>query len=580
MRSWLDAAGMKAWTREFIGLAGPRTLKWGALVVASALGVFALDLVFAVMLQRFLGAVGLLNTGAATPLLGQIGAPGFEAIVFLIVAVFRVGAMWVNGFATGVCGVTFEANQRRDIGRWALNYDRASIGEFTTLFNDVLIGSAAVAGNIFHLASRIVLTIATLVVLGIYSIEVTLAVIAVVVLAVPLHRIIDARLNYVSGVMQQSLAKAVDRLVAGVKNSLFLRIHGLTAQEERESRALIGSYERTFRAYYGLAAARNAIPLVLAMVVLVAIAFVGSTVFVDDKGYIVAYLYLTLRLFQGLSEMARVSANTRVNLTRYDVLCAWRRRHGDVLRETLEQSAVTPSTKARSTGPIGWRLEGVDFRYDPAEAIVERLSLTIAPGTAVVIVGASGSGKTTLLLLLSGVLQPDQGRIDVLFPDGTQSIVAARERLLADIAYVGPDPFVVPGTLREFLTYGLAEAVDDHAIHQALKRAHCEFALERGLEHLLTEQGEGLSAGQKQRLSLARALLRRPKALLLDEPTANLDANAERVLIGMLGELKGECTMVAVTHGTALRDIADQLVTLAGSDGTVTVEQGASVRCA
>ncbi len=551
---------------EFTEIAGPRTLKWGTLTLASALAVFLLDLSFAVMLQRFLGAVELIPTSASTLVLGEIRSPQFEATLLLVLGTLRVGTMWVNGFATGVCGVTFDSNQRRDIGRWALTYGKSSIGEFTTLFNDVLVGSAAVASNVFHLASRVVLTLATLVVLGVYTAPVTLGLAAIVILAAPLHRWIDRRINHVAAVQQRSLASAIDRLTSGVKNSLFLRIHGLTTQEERQSRSLIGSYERASRSYYGLASARSAIPQLFAMVVLIAIALAGSLVFGDDRGKIVAYLYLALRLFQNLSDIARVTANTRVNLTRYRILRKWRRQHANVLLEEGTQQQETSDCLPRSDAPVGWRVEGVSFGFEKELPLVNDFSLTIEPGSAVVVVGPSGAGKTTLLLLLAGVLEAQTGHIEVLFPDDPQPISAVRQRLLAEIAYVGPDPFVVPGSLRDFLGFGLPELPTDQEMEDALRLAHCEFALAKGLGYALTEQGEGLSAGQKQRLSLARALLRRPRILLLDEPTANLDVDAEGVLISTLRELKSRCTMVAVTHGRALREIADQIVELVEPD--------------
>ena len=94
----------------------------------------------------------------------------------------------------------------------------------------------------------------------------------------------------------------------------------------------------------------------------------------------------------------------------------------------------------------------------------------------------------------------------------------------------------------------------------ALNLANCAFVsrLDKGLEHGLTEQGEGLSAGQKQRLALARALLRKPNVLILDEATSNLDIHSEESLVKTFEQLKGKVTIIAVTHREALLRIADQ----------------------
>ena len=123
---------------------------------------------------------------------------------------------------------------------------------------------------------------------------------------------------------------------------------------------------------------------------------------------------------------------------------------------------------------------------------------------------------------------------------------------------------MIPGTLRDNLVYGLGHGVSDKEIQSALRRADCDFVfqLAQGLEHSLTEQGHGLSSGQKQRLSLARALLRRPTVLILDEPTANLDAQSESRLVEVFLELKKEMTILAATHREAVLAIADQRIQL------------------
>lgn len=570
---WTSAA------REFITIGGPRTMKWGGLAVVSAIGVFLLDLAFALALQRFLAAIGLISAGAQSPLFGPLWPAWAEGCLFLGLGTLRVAGMWLNSFATGVCSVTFESTQRRDIGHWALSSGNASIGEFATLFNDIAVGSAAVASNVFYLASRVVLMTATLVALAVYSWQMTALIMAVVVVTMPLHRSIDTHLNRVSGVLQRSLAQSVDKLVSGIKNAVFLHIHGLVEQEERASRALIGSFERSSRSYYAYASARNAVPQILGLVVVAAIAVAGSTVFGDNPGTIVAYLYLTLRLFQSLTEIARVTANTRVNLARYNVLRAWRMAQAEVLKAMPISVKPFDRSQLPSEGPaLGWQLCDVSFGWPGGPNLIDKLSIDIRPGTITVVVGPSGGGKTTLLLLLAGVLKATEGQILVQLPDGEESIETARGRIVNSIAYVGPDPFVVPGTLRQFLVFGLERTPSEEEIHEALRLAHCRFALDLGLQHRLSEQGEGLSAGQKQRLSLARALLRQPRALLLDEPTANLDQETESVLLSALSGFKGRCTIIAVTHGEAFRGLADTLLTIGDPRPVVLqMEEGAGV---
>ena len=211
--------------------------------------------------------------------------------------------------------------------------------------------------------------------------------------------------------------------------------------------------------------------------------------------------------------------------------------------------------------PVGWRLTGVGYRYpDGPSDLFSMLDLEVAPGQTLVVFGPSGVGKSTLLNLFLGGIQPTQGHIDLLLDNGViKPLSSFRSRILASVGYVGTDSFIFEGTVFENLTYGLLMPPAQSEVSRALELAECGFvkSLDKGLDYKLTEQGQGLSAGQKQRLSLARALLRNPKILILDEATANLDADIEAKLLTTLLRLKGQMTILAVTHRPSVMMIAD-----------------------
>jgi len=319
-----------------------------------------------------------------------------------------------------------------------------------------------------------------------------------------------------------------------------------------------------FRRYYQMSATRVAVPQLVGLLVVGGVALGGTVLFGHEKGRLVSFLFLTLRLFQGLTDVAGTTAKMRVNRARLLALFGWWRGNYAASRAAIDRDLAERPAAPRFPAPVGFSLKDISFAWTPENPLVCRLDLEVAPGTTTVIMGPSGVGKTTLLLLLTGLLAPTAGTIRLLLPEGAVPLADARERLLASTAYVGPDPFVVPGTLREFLVVGVETPPSDRNLAEALRRSRCDFigALPLGLEHRLTEQGGGLSAGQKQRLALARALLRKPAVLLLDEATANLDVDAERGIATALQELKGVVTIVAVTHREALKAIADQLVVL------------------
>lgn len=541
---------------------------WGALTIASGLVAFAFDFLFAISLQRFFAATHLISGSAGNSFLGEVGSPVMEACFFLFMGALRAIANWANSYATGVCQVSFESRFRREIAEWALRSGDVASGRVSTLFNDIVVGSAAVVSSSFYLFSRFALIAATAVVLVTYSVSVTGMVLLVVVCAMPLHRGFDRKINKASIVIQQAMSSVSDRLMSGVKNAIFFHVHGLLDREVKAQHSLVGSYERASRTYYSLASARGAVPQMIGLVVVTVIAVNGADGFSDKSGGLVAYLYLVLRLFQGLSDAARVTANIRGNYPRLAVLMEWWQTDHLPLRVG---PPATPAIVTDLTPPdsVGIRLKSLAFGWASDYSIMSDVNLQFAPGTVSVVVGPSGAGKTSLLLLLAAMVKPTQGAIEVMFPDGVSDISLAKHRLLPVTAYVGPDPFVVKGSLREFLEMGQNRPHSDDELFAALNLAHCEFVeiLPDGLAHQLSEQGGGLSAGQKQRLSLARALLRKPQLLLLDEATANLDALSESKIIETLASLKGTLTIVAITHRDSLRAIADQLIEFDGRGG-------------
>ena len=179
--------------------------------------------------------------------------------------------------------------------------------------------------------------------------------------------------------------------------------------------------------------------------------------------------------------------------------------------------------------------------------MIDNLSLDIPAGSQYGIVGPNGSGKSTLLGILLGVYTPTSGRVVL---DGLTA-VEFFERHAAAIAYVGPEPYLVHGSILENITYGLGQPPTEDAIREALRTVRLdEFvdSLPRGLDYGIHEDGAGLSSGQKQRLTIARAFLRQPRLLVLDEPSANLDETTEAAVVDTLQALKGRCTVIIVSH--------------------------------
>lgn len=548
-------------------IGGQSANRWGLLSVVTGLLAFGFDFLFAISLQRFLGSIDLIPAGEGFAFLGPVHSVYFEAAFFLTIGVCRSLIVWANSVSTGVCQVAFEANSRRKVSSWALFDGSAATGRVANLFNDIVLCSGAAVSTSYYLLGRVLMIVASIVTLFYYSASLTVFVLTVLVLVSPLHRYLDKRITGASKNIQQALANVSDRLMRGVKNSIFLHIHGILGKEVSEQRRLVSKYERSSREYYSLASSRSVVPQVLGIGVVVLISTQGSQNFASNKGDLVTYLYLVMRFFQTLSDAARVTANIRGNWPRLSLLVDWHTKEFISSYSKMEIEFSQEGTVSSDPESVGLSLKEVSYSWPDGQEVLDRVTLEFPAGSSTVIIGPSGTGKTTLLLLLCSIVEPTNGQIFVNLSGRSSRMEEARQQLLSAASYVGPDPFMISGSIREFLMFGQKGALEDADLLEALKQANCDFIsnLPEGLEHKLAEQGGGLSAGQKQRLSIARALLRKPRLLLLDEATSNLDAESEQAIIETVKSLNGIVTVVSVTHRDALREVADNIIQFEGN---------------
>ncbi|GED85973.1 thiol reductant ABC exporter subunit CydD [Streptomyces sp. 6-11-2] len=232
----------------------------------------------------------------------------------------------------------------------------------------------------------------------------------------------------------------------------------------------------------------------------------------------------------------------------------------------LETPVPESGTGAVPAGALTF--EGVSVRFPgrSADAVTD-VSFSVPPGETVALVGPSGAGKSTLLNVLLGFVKPSAGRVRVAETDLADVDL---EQWRSRIAWVPQRPHLYAGTIAENVRLARPDA-DDAAVRGALADAGAlEFVdtLPEGLDTRLGEDGAGLSAGQRQRLALARAFLADRPVLLLDEPTAALDGATEAEVVDAVRRLSAGRTVLLVVHRPALLDVADRVVRLDGTESS------------
>ena len=241
--------------------------------------------------------------------------------------------------------------------------------------------------------------------------------------------------------------------------------------------------------------------------------------------------------------------------------------------ETMEEDVTihdVPNAGTLANVQGGVEFKNVSFAYEPGVPILEDISFSVKPGQRVALVGATGAGKTTIVNLLSRYYDVTGGNIYI---DGTDIGQITVKSLRGSLGYMLQDSFVFSGTIMENIRYGKLDATDDEVIEAAKMSLAHEFiaVLPNGYHTHVSERGSTLSAGQRQLISLARAMLRNPSILILDEATSSIDTETEQKLMRGIEKLLRGRTSFLIAHRLSTIKNADCIMVI-GDRGIL--EQG------
>jgi ATP-binding cassette subfamily B protein len=353
-----------------------------------------------------------------------------------------------------------------------------------------------------------------------------------------------------------------------IESLLGMRLMVASGNEEREAekfRKHNSDFVESLLSMQLLSFLASAVPGAVLTLSTAIVFFYGGKLVIDGQftiGGLVAFMAYHLRLLSPVQTLLGIYTNL---LTGGVALG----RVFEVLDVPIE---VNEPPNARSLGDVLGQIsfERVRFRYSDNVRVLDEVSFQVPAGALCVIIGPSGAGKSTLADLLLRFYDPDSGVIAI---DGHDLRELRLQDLRRNIAFVEQSPHLFRATVQENIAYGKPEASMEEIQECARAAAIDDFiqSLPEGYATIVGERGSTISAGERQRIALARALLRKPAILVMDEPTAALDPALEAAVSGVFTRVLRDRTTILITHRMSLVEMADVVVVI--DDGQV-VESG------
>jgi len=573
--------------RRWIDILGSKTIFFllGGVSLGSVAGM--LEAGVALVIQLFLKSLGMIPPAVEIPYLHQLNLSLISVLILLA------------GIICTKAGVTFLGTQMVSFASERFNCSLKNLAAFEFLegktnsktstsdlffrFQEVIPKTVGTLIMLSQLVSTLVqLLFLYLAMLFLLPKEALLATVGIVVLGIAVD-LLSRKIRPISQSVTSESRCYTREIQSAIPNILFFRVMRMTMTEYNRLADRMARLSGAVVYSSAVSGLVSALPAAFGTILVCIVIYVSHEIWGNVGPALLSFLYLLLRFVQYLATMTSSFASFRV----YSAQCEtafefvrkipeasfqrWRSCH---VNDFNLMGRLTKSYDINSkinkidngTQPSGVlctpsvQVEGISFKYPESDKfVIKDLRMSIPKGEHIGIVGRSGAGKSTLLRLLMGLEKPTHGRIcfdgmdpEVYFSQGENRI-----------GYVGVEPFLFHGTLRENLKYGIQIEVTDRQIKEAVKLAQLsDFVDEVGLDYVISEDLSGLSAGQKQRLCLARALLNNPTVLVLDEATANLDERTEISIAEDLRSLKGKLTTFIVAHRREILRHVDQLIPL------------------
>lgn len=438
-------------------------------------------------------------------------------------------------------------------------FSNQRIGDLTSrLTNDVGSIRTAVTSSLVDLLSQSLSLIGSVVLMVLLNWRLSVMVFVIVPAATLLARHFGSRIRLLSREIQDRLA---DTTAIAEEALGAVRVVKAFARESHEVEKYGTSVESLFATSRRTVIVRILFSSIIGLLffgALVAIFWYGGMEVLAGRltaGDLVAFIFYAFFIARSVGGMSRLygAFNTAAGASE---------RIFDLIEAV---PSIRDRPDARPIGSVAGDVafEAVSFRYEDDVPVLRDISFRVAPGETVALVGRSGAGKTTLLNLIPRFFEPQEGFVTI---DGADVREVTLRSLREEIAVVPQDVYLFNTSIRENIRYGRLEASDEEVEAAAVAANVGDFAerLPGGYESIIGERGVKLSGGEKQRLSIARAILKNAPILLLDEATSSLDSASEALVQEALDRLMAGRTTFIIAHRLSTVQHADRILVLEG----------------
>jgi ATP-binding cassette subfamily B protein len=527
--------------------------------------LFACEYAFIISLQGFIASLEITTPEKLNLPLNYPKDLGGCLLIFLFIGLLKVFFQSVKIFSSNYASQLFAKSQREEITKLSLYYyPNTSMHEVISLFTDVL-GRASTAvmevnGLIVALTTTLILII-TGFKLAPYEMLVGMGLMSTLIIPLKLFNYS----SHLTGNQINEYWKTINKkLLEGMRHNFFIKIHGRVDEyKELIFNDLIG-YKKLYTRYFIFTGIKNGLPIVFGLIIICAISFLSKTFFHTEPGKLLAFLYLFIRCAQGASEVSSSINSINVN---YPGLVELNNLKFKLQKlNSIHNSPTTLKNSYEKVVTLNQiELRNVQFHYREGEPLFKDLSFKLNRSDVLLIKGASGTGKSTIISLLTGMLIPVSGKI--LINEKELKNINLPYDL---ISYVGPEPFIFEDTLKNNLLVGhpRKDTITDAEILDGMQAASFDNVFNTNIKdlNLMLNETTQLSTGQKQRLSLARAILRHPQLLILDESTANLDSENEQIILNNLKNFFPQMITIIIGHKSKFETVATKKIDLSSSN--------------